>query len=377
MDLKIFGLIIGIIVVLGAIVLGVSNSGLFTLSDKNINNTNIKLGITLALSGDGFSYGESELKGTELAVKDFELKHNVKVDLVVEDMMTDAKSSMLATQKLINVDKVDGIIGTTWLDTFQGAAKIASDNNVVMISPSGFIVAVQYQEFYNTVFSTYFRSDIQMHELLKHFKDLNYKKIVVFYEDNPFWQTLAKELNDYAKDYNIEVIRSNGIMQHNTDFRTLISETKALNPDAVFFGYDKQESTMSFAKQVSEIYPNGKIYSNEASGSLMQDEEYIKLFNGFYFIFPKDSDLNFRKYYLKEYSEDVGVTGSNAYDATTILLESILKSKQTGEPLLQIIKESEFNTVTFGKIKFDSIGGVQGGEFVIKQLVNGQLNEIK
>jgi len=369
---KKISLIVGLFLVLGITIFGISNNGLFVLSD---NVDSIKLGVSLALSGDGASFGEFELKAIKLAVKDFQLKHDLVVDLFVEDMMTDNKSSILSVQKLITLDKVEGIIGTTWLDTFQGAAEFSNKNNVVMISPSGFINAIKMDENYDYVFSTFFRNDLEMRQIIDFFQNKNYKNIVIFYEENPFWQMLSEELVVYAKQKEIEVV-SYGFVPNTIDFRTQIFEAKKTNSDAVFFGFDKEQSILSFAKQIKEIFPESKVFSNETPGSLVFQNNYAELFEGFSYIFPVDADEKFIEKYFLEYDEMPGVSAANAYDATNILLESILKSKNDNESILDIVKYSEFDSVTFGKIGFDSIGGVKEGNFVIKQLVNKEFKEI-
>ncbi len=373
MKQKLLLFLVVIVLIFGAVLLGVKNQGLFTLADAK----DVRLGAALALSGDASSWGESELKAIKLAISDFELEHNIKVDLIVEDTSTNTEKSVLAVQKLINYDKVDAIVGTTWLDVFQGAAEVANDNNIVLISPSGFMPAVKQDENYEFVYSTWYRNDLEMKEIVKYLVQNDYKKVVLFYEENPFWQALVQDFVDFAKQNDILVLEVFGFVPNTTDFRTQIAEAKELNSDAIFFGFDKEQSTLSFAKQIKEINPNIKVFSNETPGTLAMNKEFTYLFDSFYFIFPADSNVEFKEKYLEKYGVELGVSASNAYDSTRIILESVLKSKLTGESILELLNKSEFDTVTFGKTKFDNTGWIYGEDFVIKQVIGNKLVVVK
>ena len=43
---------------------------------------------------------------------------------------------------------------------------------------------------------------------------------------------------------------------------------------------------------------------------------------------------------------------------------------------MDILHKSEFDTVTFGKIKFDELGGISGGGFIFKKVDNGKIIDV-
>src|ERR1700721_1780923 len=72
----------------------------------------VKLGILVPQTGGAASYGHNARKGAELAVKDFTAKHpDIHVERIVEDSRGEAAAANKAAQKLLDLDRVDGIVG--------------------------------------------------------------------------------------------------------------------------------------------------------------------------------------------------------------------------------------------------------------------------
>ena len=68
---------------------------------------------------------------------------------------------------------------------------------------------------------------------------------------------------------------------------------------------------------------------------------------------------------------------SNSYDATNMVLDAIAAGNVSGPDIRDYVATTTFDTVTFGPVKFDEIGGVQGGEFIIKKInQNGSIEPL-
>src|SRR3989344_7864758 len=98
-----------------------------------------KIGVMYPLTGDAAAYGIPIQKTTKYAADAINAKGGVngrKLELVYEDSKCNPKDGNAAAQKLINIDKVKVIIGGVCSGETLGAAPLANDNKVVMISPS-------------------------------------------------------------------------------------------------------------------------------------------------------------------------------------------------------------------------------------------------
>ena len=77
----------------------------------------VTIGVFIGLSGDVLAYGDSQIKGIELAAKEINdtayLGAGKELKLIIVDAGGSGDSAITAITKLINVDKVSGLIGPT------------------------------------------------------------------------------------------------------------------------------------------------------------------------------------------------------------------------------------------------------------------------
>jgi branched-chain amino acid transport system substrate-binding protein len=145
MSKKIIGIIIAIVVLLGAIVI-IQNS------QKNEGDS-IKLGLMLPLTGDYGAAGQNMQKGMELAIEKWQNENpEIKIDVVIEDDAYDVVKGMSAYKKLVELDKVDMIlmlstpvIDAIYKDVVQKGIPViqlgvqtvgVADDNIIQFSPS-------------------------------------------------------------------------------------------------------------------------------------------------------------------------------------------------------------------------------------------------
>lgn len=366
-------------VTLGILVLVAAGVVWFILQNKANNQTGnqetLKIGGAFALSGFASEWGVADLNGATLAVEEFNKKgtHGTKVELVVEDITSDSPKVISAVQKLINVDQVKVMIGPTWFDTFAGAAPIADENHVVMITPSGAITAIQADKAHTYAFSTWFRSDQEALELIRYLSSSNQKRVALFFGNDPFWQDLGNRAKQAAPALGVNIIREFTLNTNDVDFKTPLTQLKNIKPDVIVFGFNNEAQLSAFLKQRAEIYPESTLFSTESIEEFARKDDYKPLLNGVTFIAPKIDTPEFTQKYKKRFGIDPVFGASNSYDATNMILEALVAGKSSGEEIRDYLASQTFDTVTFGPVKFDEIGGVQGGEFQINLIQNGKI----
>ncbi|MFV9677046.1 MAG: ABC transporter substrate-binding protein, partial [Methanosarcinales archaeon] len=99
----------------------------------------VKIGIMQALTGDLSTYGGPMTDAAKLAIK--EVNENggvlgVDITAIVEDTQTSENSAVDAANKLVKVDKVPAIIGTTSSGPSMAIIDITTGNGVIQISSS-------------------------------------------------------------------------------------------------------------------------------------------------------------------------------------------------------------------------------------------------
>ncbi|MBI3336093.1 ABC transporter substrate-binding protein [Candidatus Peregrinibacteria bacterium] len=331
----------------------------------------IKIGGAFALSDFGAEWGEAELNGATLAIEEQNARGGIrgrKVELVAEDTATNALKTVTATRKLIDIDQVEVMVGPTWFDSFAGPAPIADQEEVVMLTPSAAITAVQGDNPHPYVFSTWFRSDEESREIARYLAKIGQKRIAFFFGLDPFWDDVSAKAREEAQKLGVEIVKDITVQGNDSDFRTMLTQLKKIEPDVILFGFNNKKQFAAFLKQRAEIYPNSPLFTTEYIEEFLDNPDYAPLLAPMWYIAPKVEESAFTKKYRDRFGKDPVFSASNSYDATNMILEAFKLGKTTGPAIREFLAENMFETVTFGKLKFDEIGGVKGGAFIIKEV---------
>jgi branched-chain amino acid transport system substrate-binding protein len=153
---------IGIVAIIIIVLIGWSLKGKSTPSSTG--KEPIKIGAVISLTGFAAPWGEYSKNGIDLAVKNINEKGGIdgrNVEVVIEDDHTDAKDSVTAYNKLVNVDHVDGVIGSIFDFTSQPLIPLAASNKTTLLVPEVFRIPgafepneqsfVMYPEFSKTL----------------------------------------------------------------------------------------------------------------------------------------------------------------------------------------------------------------------------------
>lgn len=334
------------------------------------SNEPIKVGVATALTGFASAWGEAEKNGLNLAAKEINDKGGINgrsVALIFEDTATNAERTVSSVSKLINIDQVKYIIGPTWLDSFKGAAVLAEEKGIVMITPSSSVTAVQTPHQHANVYAVWFKSDKEAEDLAAHIAGQGKKKVAIIMQDDSFWEDFTEYFSKKGESLGLEISHVT-VGADQADFRTQLAKIKNDMPDAVVFGFSSEKSAVAFFKQKKAMLPDVPFYSSEWVGDYASNPEYAGLLKRLTYIAPQAASEDFVKKYKAAYGTDPVLSASTAYDSLHILAEAIEKTDGSSAAIGTYFAKHEFDTVSFGKARFDSMGGVVGGGFVFKSL---------
>lgn len=102
------------------------------------SSTEVKIGLNFELTGAAATYGQTELYGVKLALKQAkENKDNKLTYTTVEgDNKSDAGESTTVGQKMISSDNVNAIVGPATSGASAAIYDLATNSKVFVISPS-------------------------------------------------------------------------------------------------------------------------------------------------------------------------------------------------------------------------------------------------
>ncbi|HEX7724549.1 MAG TPA: ABC transporter substrate-binding protein, partial [Candidatus Paceibacterota bacterium] len=279
----------------------------------------ITIGAALSLTGDAAEWGEAEKSGINLALKEI----GSTTSVVFEDTKSSSQDSVSAVQKLVSFDKIQYIVGPTWLDSYPGAQGVVKGKNVIMITPSSSISAVQSTEVVPNVFSTWYRVNALTSGLAQSVKEKGFTKVSLVFQNDAYFTEFISFFKKAAQSQGIEIVSEDLINPGTSDFKTVLSKAKSAGAQGVVFGMYDEKMVAGFLKGHAQVLPNVTLFSNENARQYATDPEYAKYMEGSVFVENASVTADFVTKYKKVYGTDPVLSASTAYDAVNILVESI------------------------------------------------------
>lgn len=311
--------------------------GLFTgcggeekAADQNV----VKVGVFLPLTGDNAAGGELELRGIKLANQLHPGVLGKKVELVVADNKSDKAEAASVAARLIEKDKVSVLVGSYGSSLSMAAGNIVKENKVPAVGTSCTNPQVTANNDY--YFRACFIDPFQGKVMAEYAHQNGFKKVAIVQEvSNDYSVGLAKffreEFVKLTGDKNSIVDVAN-YQTGDKDFTAILTNIKALNPDAVFAPGNFTESAL-LVKQARQL----GIDAQFMGGDTWETQEFIDVGGkdvegvalSTAFDREKASTEEAKKFldaYTKEYNGEPSALTAMAYDAYLIAVSGIEKA---------------------------------------------------
>lgn len=311
--------------------------GLFTgcggeekAADQNV----VKVGVFLPLTGDNAAGGELELRGIKLANQLHPEVLGKKVELVVADNKSDKAEAASVAARLIEKDKVSVLVGSYGSSLSMAAGNIVKENKVPAVGTSCTNPQVTANNDY--YFRACFIDPFQGKVMAEYAHQNGFKKVAIVQEvSNDYSVGLAKffreEFVKLTGDENSIVDVAN-YQTGDKDFTAILTNIKALNPDAVFAPGNFTESAL-LVKQARQL----GIDAQFMGGDTWETQEFIDVGGkdvegvalSTAFDREKASTEEAKKFldaYTKEYKGEPSALTAMAYDAYLIAVSGIEKA---------------------------------------------------
>lgn len=311
--------------------------GLFTGcggEEKAADSNVVKVGVFLPLTGDNAAGGELELRGIKLANKLHPEVLGKKVELVVADNKSDKAEAASVAARLIEKDKVSVLVGSYGSSLSMAAGNIVKENKVPAVGTSCTNPQVTANNDY--YFRACFIDPFQGKVMAEYAHQNGFKKVAIVQEvSNDYSVGLAKffreEFVKLTGDENSIVDVAN-YQTGDKDFTAILTNIKALNPDAVFAPGNFTESAL-LVKQARQL----GIDAQFMGGDTWETQEFIDVGGkdvegvalSTAFDREKASTEEAKKFldaYTKEYNGEPSALTAMAYDAYLIAVSGIEKA---------------------------------------------------
>lgn len=359
--------IIGLVVVIAVILIIV---GINTKKDDGV----IKIGFIGPLTGGAASYGELYKAGVQFAYDDLLKngeKNGKKFQMVYEDGGCDPKMSASAAQKLINVDKVDAIIGGFCSGETMSFIDLANQNKIPVIT-SGSAPEIAGKSKY--VFQSWPLDSYAGKTMSDLVKKNNPKKVVVLSANT----TYAIGISDvFVKNFG-DVAMYEKFTDSQTDFKDVIAKVKSIDADAIVLNTQTPATLILFAKQLREAGVKSQIYTAYHNGADVLNSPNLA---GMITI---DAPVigNDTKNVVKRYKDKTGVDASlpyvlaESYDSLDLFIRAFIAEGKNSDKIIKYlggVKNFQGLSGTFSFIN----NQIDGLNLPARQLINKKLVDLK
>jgi branched-chain amino acid transport system substrate-binding protein len=329
----------------------------------------IKVGVVLPLTGSMAKFGEIERRSFEMALEEINAKGGVKgskIELVFEDDTGKPDVGRSAVEKLISRDKVPIVTGGYSSAVVAAAAPVAQQLKVPFLICTGAADDVT-EKGYEYVFRINPTASEYPEATKSFLKDVaKIKTAVILYENTQFGQSSSKAFEQDCAELGIQVLMKEGYNAGAIDFKPLLTNVKAKNPDLIYMVSYVLDASL-LIRQAKELDINPKLFVGGAAGFTLPEfqtsagtaAEYV--FSATLWT-PNLSDKDYpgaKKYFdnfRARYKSDTEYHGAEAYASMYVVADALMRAKSiTPKDVRDALAATNMKTA-FGPVKFISYG---------------------
>lgn len=342
-----------------------------------------KIGYNLELSGAVSSYGQTEEKGANLAVKEINAAGGIdgkKIEVITKDNKSETAEAATVATSLAS-EGANVVIGPATSGASAASIPALTSAGIPMISPSGTqtnLVVNDKGEVQDYFFRATFTDGYQGQVMAKYAtENMSAKKVVLYYDNSSDYGKGVAEA--FKKAYTGEIVSEITFASGDKDFQAALTKLKDAEFDAIVMpGYYNETGTI--VKQARGLGINQPVLGSDgfdspqftelATASAATNVYYL---SG-YVTSASDKAKAFSEAYKKEYNEEPNMFAALAYDAVYMAAkaaEGAADSKALKDNLAAL---KDFEGVT-GTMSIDKEHNVVKSVYVVG-LTNGEQSSV-
>lgn len=362
------------------------------VTNQGISPTEIVLGTHQDLSGPIKSWGVPVTNGMKMAVEEINAAGGIngrKLKLIVEDVGYDPKRAVLATQKLVEKDKVFAMVGPLGSPTVLAAQDILLDAGVPQLFP------VTSAEF------TYKMDPKNPQERLKFnnvppytesvragarhlIQEKGLKKPCVLYQDDEFGKNVHDGFTQALADTKLTAAATTSYKRGASDFSSQVAKLKAEGCDFVVLGTVVRE-TVGVMAEAKKLGFNPVYFGSTATNVVEVPALGKELTEGFYAVGGMEIPYRdtatgkakeWAEAYFKAYNMEPNTQSALGYnDVMTFAHYAKLAGKDlTGQKFLAAMESGDVFQDIFNSpaVKFSPTQHLSATVFLLQQIKDGR-----
>ena len=300
----------------------------------------IKIGFFAPITGPAAVDGTSAKNAVELGLKEVNDAGGIrgkKVELIVYDDRLKAEEAVAIANKLIEKDKVVGVVSGSYSGPTRVTAPIFQKAGMPMVVGYAVHPDVTWdpkqKKPNDYIFRNGFLGEIEGAAAAEFaVKNLKAKRISLIFMDNDFGRSISAGFADRAEKLGASILTKQMYkFPGEKDFRPFLTRIKEGNPDLIFAaGYYNEAA--SIVRQSKELGIRSQIMGEEGFDSPKFQEIAGPAAEGVIIATNLDRDdprpvvQNFLKNFRQAYGHDADMVGASSYDAFKILVAAVEKA---------------------------------------------------
>jgi branched-chain amino acid transport system substrate-binding protein len=339
------------------------------------DNPLVKIGIIVAQSGKAQDYGQSALRGAQLAVDEINSQGGVldhRLELTIFDNKSTALYSKEAAAKAIDQEVV-GVVGAVWSTHSLAAAPVLQKHQIPMISPGS--TAPEVTQIGHFIFRTCY-TDAFQGKLMADFayKSTRYRRAAVLTNiSESYSKVLAHFFSTHFKLNGGEVVFEGGYKDLATDYEDILLPLKSIKPQVIFVPGYSQDSGL-IIKQARKMGIDAIFMGGDAWETSIADYAGDALSGSYFSTFwhpnaPYQRNQQFMKLFNASYGQaEISAYVPLAYDAVWLLTDAMRRSNSLDPRKIRdaLAKTHDYQGAT-GRFSFNTSGDpINKGASILK-----------
>jgi branched-chain amino acid transport system substrate-binding protein len=349
--------------------------------------SSISIGINLPFTGADAADAANIRDGALMAIDEINsnggisgkimIQPSLKDDGTVAAGQYDPAQAATNTKQFVADDSVVAIVGPQMSGSGKAMAPIASDAGLMLITPSSTNpditdpnFASQYRPngkaiYFRTVTTDAFQGPYMANYAAE---TLNVKSVYILDDTGAYGEGIANAFEGQAKAKGINVLGHDKLNPKESDYTTVLTKIKAMNPDALYYG-GVQQAAVKLAKQANDVMPNLPKMGGDGVYSVSFPVEAGQASENWYATIaaPDTIDEPQAQDWVSRYQSKYGASPQDyaltAYDAVLVLSDTVTRLVNDGMPITRenvrdYAQQTNLPTLQ-GTISFDANGDLK------------------
>ena len=338
---------------------------------SGVARAEVRIGVAGPHTGPSAAIGEQYWRGASQAAADINAAGGINgqpIALIKGDDACEPKQAVAVANRLVDQDKVAGVIGHFCSSSTIPASAVYDEAGVLMITPGSTNPQVTDRHL-NVVFRMCGRDDQQGQVAADFILDtLKGQRVAIIHDKDTYGQGIANAARARLNQRGVSEVLYEGLTRGEKDFNALVTKLKELGVEVLYFGGYHPEAGL-ILRQAAEKGLKARFMGPEGVGNKDISSIAGAASEGLLVTLPKRYDQEAANLKLAEAlkankQDPSGPFVWTSYAAVQALAAGIAKAGDDPAAVAKSLKSDKVPTV-MGDLQWDEKGDLKGFEFGI------------